>query len=131
MVDQLTDRVVERFEKAAAEDKKKNQIRRGKQVEATPEDYEMIVIEFEPGATFSVEENEKVATVIEQMQEDEKELEASKHAPVIPPGGRKQEFPRFAPSGQVTIAKRPVIAPAVPEQKKQEGKRPEVKEVPE
>jgi len=57
-------------------------------------------------------------------------LEASKHAPVIPPGGERQEFPRFTPSGQVTIAKRPVTAPAVPEQKKKEVKKPEVKETP-
>jgi len=87
-------------------------------------------IEFKPGATFSEEENEKVARVIEQMQLDEEELEASKHAPVISPEGKKQEFPRFTPSGQVTIAKRPIIAPAVPAQKKKEVKKPEGKEIP-
>ena len=57
-------------------------------------------------------------------------MEASKHTPVIVLGENRQEFPRFAPSGQVTIAKRPVIAPAVPEQRKKEVKKPEVKEVP-
>jgi len=130
MIDQLTDRVVERFENAAEESRKKDEIRRGKQVEATPEEDKMSDLEFEPGATFSGEENEKVAKVIEQMQVDEQELEAPRHAPVIPPGEKRQEFLRFAPSGQVTIAKRPVVAPAVPEQKKKEAKKPEVKEVP-
>jgi len=130
MMDQLTDRVVKRFENAAEEDRKKGEIRRGKQVEVTPEEECMSNIEFEPGATFSEEENEKVARVIEKMQVDEQELEGSKHAPVIPLGEKKQEFPRFVPSGQVTIAKRPEIAPAVPEQKKKnEAKKPEVKDV--
>jgi len=87
-------------------------------------------IEFKPGATFSEEENEKVARVIEQMQLDEEELEASKHAPVISPEGKKQEFLRFTLSGQVTIAKRPIIAPAVPEQKKKEVKKQEGKKIP-
>jgi len=130
MVDQLTDRVVKRFEDAAEESRKKDEIRRGKQVKATPEkSQDMSDVEFEPGATFSEEENEKVAKVIEQMQVDEQELEASRHAPVIPPGEKRQEFPRFTLSGQVTIAKRPVV-PAVPEQKKKEVKKPEVKETP-
>jgi len=130
LVDQLTDRVVKRFEDAAEESRKKDEIRRGKQVEATPEEKEMSDIEFEPGATFSREENEKVERAIRaEMEVDEPELEASKHAPVIPPGKKRQEFPRFTPSGQVTIAKRPVV-PAVPEQRKKEGKKPEVKEVP-
>jgi len=130
MIDQLTDRVVKRFEDAAEERSRKEEIRRGKQVEATPEEEEMSDIEFEPRATFSEEENEKVARVIEQMQVDEQELEASRHAPVIPPGEKRQEFPRFTPSGQVTIAKRPGITPAVPQQKKKEVKKPEVKETP-
>jgi len=129
MVDQLTDRVVKRFEDMAEESRKKEEIRGGKQVEATPEKDDMSDVEFEPGATFSEEENRKVDRVIEQMQVEEQELEASKHAPVIPPGEKKQEFPRFTPSGQVTIAKRPVV-PAVPEQKKKEVKKPEVKEAP-
>jgi len=116
LVDQLTDRVVKRFEDAAEESRKKDEIRRGKQVEATPEnDQDMSDLEFEPGATFSMEENEKVERVIRaEMEVDEQELEASKHAPVIPPGEKRQEFSRSTPSGQVTIAKRPVIAPAVP-----------------
>jgi len=130
LVDQLTDRVVKRFEDAAEESRKKDEIRRGKQVEATPEEEEMRDMEFEPGATFSEEENEKVERVIRaEMEVDEQELEASKHAPVIPPGEKRQEFPRFTPSGQVTIVKKPVV-PAVPEQKKKGGKKPEVKEVP-
>jgi len=54
----------------------------------------------------------------------------STRSPVIPPGEKRQEFPRFTPSGQVTIAKRTGIAPAVPEQKQEEGKKPEVKETP-
>jgi len=87
-------------------------------------------IDFEPGETFSEEENGKVARVIDQMQVDEEELEASKHAPFIPLGGKKQEFLMFTPSGQLTIVKRPVIAPAVPEQKQQEVKKPEEKAIP-
>jgi len=130
MIDQLTDRVVETFEKAAEEDRKKGEIRRGKQVEATPENDSMSDIEFELGVTFSEEENEKVARVPELMEVEEQEFEASKHAPIIPPGEKRREFPRFTPSGQVTMAKRVVTAPAVPEQKKKEVKKPEVKEIP-
>jgi len=129
MVDQLTDRVVKRFEDMGEESRKKDEIRRGKQVEATPEEDEMSEIEFEPGATISEEENAKVAKVFEKMEVEDRELEASRHAPTISPGEKRQEFPRFTPSGQVTIAKRPVV-PAVLEQKKREGKKPEVKEVP-
>jgi len=129
MIDQLTDRVVKRFENAAEEERKKVEIRRGKQVEATPENDGMSDIEFEPGATFSEEENEKVAKVLERIEVEEQELEVSRHAPAIPLGEKRQEFPRFTPSGQVSIAKRPVIAPAVPEQpKSKEVKKPEVKE---
>jgi len=87
-------------------------------------------IELEPGVTFSEEENVKVAKVLEIMEVEEQELDASKHARGIPPGEKRQEFPRFAPSAQVTIAKRPAIAPAVPEQRKKEVKKPEVKDVP-
>jgi len=130
MVDQLTDRVVKRFEDMAEESRNKDEIRRGKQVEATPEDEDMSDIVFEPGATFSEEENETVDRVIEQILVDEQELEVSRHAPIIPPGEKRQELPRFTPSGQVTIVKRPVVAPAVPEQKKKEVKKPEVKETP-
>jgi len=79
-------------------------------------------IEFEPGATFSEEENEKVARVLESMEVEEQELEASKHAPIIPPGGKKQEFLKFTLSGQVMIAKRLTIVPAVPEKKTKEVK---------
>jgi len=67
MIDQLTDRVVERFENAAEESRKKDEIRRGKQVEATPEKDGMSDIEFEPGATFSEAENAKVERVLEAM----------------------------------------------------------------
>jgi len=130
MVDQLTDRVVKRFEDMAEESRKKDEIRRGKQVEATPEEKEMSDIEFELGATFSVEENEKVEKVImAEMEVDEQRLEQSKHAPIIPPGGVRQEFPRLE-AGQVTILKKRPVAPAVPQQKKKEVKKPEVKEVP-
>ena len=130
MMDQLTDRVMKRVEDAAEEGNKREEIRRGEQVAATPEEEEMSDMEFEPGATFSKEEDEKVARVIERMQVDEQELEASQHAPIIPPGEKRLEFPRFTPRGQVTIVKRPVIAPAVPEQKNKEGKKPEVKGTP-
>ena len=129
MIDHLTNRVVKRFENASEEDRKKTEIQRGKQVEATPEKNGMSDIEFEPGATFSEEENETVARVLERMEVEEQESEASKHAPVIPPGEQRQEFPRFTPSGQFTIAKRPVV-PAVPEQQKKEAKKPEVRETP-
>jgi len=130
MIDQLTDRVVKRFEEAADWDREKAEIQRWKQVEATPENEEMSDISFERGATFSEEENEKVARVLERMEVEQQELEASMYAPVIPPGGKRQEFPRFTPSGQVTIAKKPAIAPAVPEQRKNEVKKPEVREIP-
>jgi len=129
MVDQVTNQVVEKLEKLA-EKNKKEEIQRGKQVEATPEKDGMSHIEFEPGATFSEEDNEKVAAVLQRMEVEEQELDASRHAPVIPPGEKRQEFPRYTPSGQVTIAKRPAIAPAVLEQKKKEVKKPEVKETP-
>ena len=68
--------------------------------------------------------------MIERMQVEKQELDVLKHAPGIPLGEIRQEFPRFTPSGQVMIAKRPAIAPAVPEQKKKEGKKCEVQEVP-
>jgi len=130
LVDQLTDRVVKRFEDAAEESRKKDEIRRGKQVEATPEEKEMSDIEFEPGATFSEEENENVERVIRaEMEVDEQRLEQSRHAPVIPPGGVRQEFPRLE-VGQVTILKKKPVAPAVPQQKKKEVKKPEVEVVP-
>jgi len=131
MVEQVMDQVVAKLEKLA-EKEKREEIRRGKQVEATPEisSLEISDVEFQPGATFTEEENEKVARILEEMEVEEQELEASKHAPVIPLGGKRQKFPRFAPSGQVTIAKRPSVAPAVPQQKKKEVKKPEVKEVP-
>jgi len=130
LVDQLTDRVVKRFEDAAEESRKKDEIRRGKQVEATPEEEEMSDIVFEPGATFSVEENKKVEEVIRaEMEVDEQRLEQSKHAPVIPPGGVRQEFPRLE-MGQVTILKKKPVVPAVPQQKKKEVKKPEVEAVP-
>jgi len=67
---------------------------------------------------------------IEWMQVDKQELEASKHTPAILLGGTKRQWPRFTPSGQVTIQKRPAIVPAVPQQKKKEGEKPEVQEVP-
>jgi len=132
MVEQVTDQVVMKLEKLAANEKK-DEIRRGKQVEATPEENEvgMSDIEFEPGATFSEEENVKVARIVEEMEVEEQELEASKHTPVIPPGEKRQEFLRYTPSGQVTIVKRPAVVLAVPEQREQkEVKKPEVKETP-
>jgi hypothetical protein len=129
MMDQLTDRVVERFENMAEESRKKDEIRRGKQVEATLEE-EMSDIEFKPGATFSNEENEKVERVIwAEMEVDEQVLEQSKHAPGISPGGVSQEFPQLE-VGQVTILKKKPVVPVVPQQKKKEGKKLEVKAVP-
>jgi len=129
MIDQLTDRVVKRFESVAEEERKKEGIRRGKQVEATLEE-EMSNIEFEPGATFSKEENEKIERVIwAEMEVDEQVLEQSKHAPEIPPGEVLKEFPRLE-VGQVTILKKRPVVPAVPQQKKKEVKKLEVKEVP-
>jgi len=118
MADQLTDRVVDRFEKMAEESQKKDEIQRGKQVEATPEEESMSDIEFEPGVTFSEEENRKVERVIRaEMEVDEEALEQSKHAPVIPPGGVRAEFPRLE-VGQVTILKKKPVVPAVRQQKK-------------
>jgi len=129
MVDQLTERVVKRFEDMAEESQKKDEIRRGKQVEATPEEEDMSDIEFEPGATFSKEENEKVERAIRaEMEVDEPVLEQSKHAPAIAPGGVLKEFPRLE-VGQVTILKKKPVVPVVPQQKKKEAKEPEVKEV--
>jgi len=87
-------------------------------------------IEFEPGVTFSKEENEKVERAIRaEMEVDEQRLEQSKHAPVIPPGGVSQEFPHLE-VGQVTILKKKPVAPAVPQQKKKEAKKLEVEAVP-
>jgi hypothetical protein len=72
MIDQLTERVVSRLEEKAERDIKRKEIRRGKQVATTPEE-EMSDIEFEPGATFSREENEKVERVIwAEMEVDKK-----------------------------------------------------------
>jgi len=130
MVDQLTERVVKRFEDMAEESRKKDEIRRGKQVEAAPEEEDMSDIEFEPGVTFSEEENAKVERAIRaEMEVDEPALEQSKHAPVIAPGGVLKEFPRLE-VGQVTILKKKPVVPAVPQQKMKEVKKPEVKEVP-
>jgi len=130
MVDQLTERVVKRFEDMAEESRKKDEIRRGKQVEATPEEEEMSEIEFEPGAVFSEKENRKVERAIRaEMEVDEPALEQSKHAPVIAPGGVIQEFPRLE-VGQVTILKKKPVVPAVPQQKKKEVTKAEVGEVP-
>jgi len=130
LVDQLTERVVKRFEDMAEESRKKDEIRRGKQVEATPEEKDMSDIEFEPGAVFSEEENRKVERAIRaEMEVDEPALERSKHAPVIAPGGVSQEFPRLE-VGQVMILKKKPVVPAVPQQKKKEVKKPEVEEVP-
>jgi hypothetical protein len=124
MVDQLTDRVVKRFEDMAEESRKKDEIRRGKQVEATPEEEKMSDIEFEPGATFSAEENEKVQkAIMAEMEVDEQRLEQSKHAPVIPPGGVRQESPRLG-VGQVTILKKKPVVPVVPQQKKKKAEKP-------
>ena len=130
MVDQLTDRVVKRFQDMVEESRKKDEIRRGKEVEATPEEEDMSEIEFEPGATFSAEEDAKVEKAIRaEMEVDEPALEQSKHVPVILPGGVSQEFPRLE-VGQVTILKKKPVVPAVPQQKKKEVKKPEVQEVP-
>jgi hypothetical protein len=129
MIDQLMERVVKRLEGRAEEEGKREEIRRGKQVEATPED-EMSDIEFEPGATFSREENEKVERAIwQEMEVEEQDLGQSKHAPVIPPGGETKDLPRLE-VGQVRILKRQNVVPAVPQQKKKEGKKPEGKGIP-
>jgi hypothetical protein len=58
MMDQLMDRVVKRFEGMTEEERKKEEVRRGKQVESPPENMDMSDIEFEPGATFSEKDNE-------------------------------------------------------------------------
>jgi hypothetical protein len=125
MVDQLTDRVVKRSEDMVEESRKQDEIRRGKQVEATPEEETISDVEFEPGATFSMEENQKVERVIrEEMEVERQELEQSKHAPVIPPGGVRGEFPRLE-VGQVTILIKTPVVPAVPQQQKKVVKKPE------
>ena len=98
---------------------------------ASEEEGGMSDIEFEPGVNFSGEENEKVARILDEMELKEKELEASKYVPTIPPGGERRRFPRHTPSGQVTIAKRLGMVPAVAVQPgKREVKKPEVKEEP-
>jgi len=128
MMDQLTARVVERFEDMAEEERNREEVRGGKQV-APLENQSMSDIEFEPGATFSREENKKVEMVLQQMEVEEQELDQSKHAPVIPPGGVRKEFLRLE-VGQVTILKKKPVVPKVPEQRKKEVKKPEVKAVP-
>jgi len=132
MIDQLTDRVVKRFEDAAEEDRKKGEVRRGKQIEGTPKEmntHSMSDIEFEPRTTFSKKVNEKVDRILKEIEVEELELEQSKHAPEITPGGVRQEFPRLS-VGQVTILKKKPVVPAVPQQTKKEVPKPEVKEVP-
>ena len=129
MVQQITDQVVGILEKSSGKEKNK-EIRRVKQVEATPEAFDMSDVEFDQGATFSVEGNETVARIAEEMEVEDEDLEASKHVPVIPLGEKIKELPRFAPSGQVTIAKRLVTSPAIPQQKKREVQQPEVKVIP-
>jgi len=129
MVEQITDQVVGTLEKSSEKEQNK-EIQRVKEVEATPEAFDMSDVEFDQGATFSVEGNETVARIGEQMGVEDEHLEASKHVPDIPPGDKKKEFPRFAPSGQVTIATRLVTAPAVPRQKKREVKQLEWKVIP-
>ena len=125
MVDQLTDRVVERFEEMVEESRKKDEVRRGKQVEATPEEEDMSDIEFEPGATFSEEESAKVERAIRaEMDVGEPALEQSKHAPVIAPRGVSKEIPHLE-VGEVMILKEKPVVPAVPQQKKKEVKKPE------
>ena len=125
MVDQLTDRVVTRFEDMAEESRKKDEVRRGKQEEGTPEEEDMSDIEFELGVTFSEVENRKVERVIwAEMEVDEQVLEQSKHALVIPLGEVSKEFPHLE-VGQVTILKKKPVVPAVPQQKKKEAKKPE------
>ena len=58
MVEQVTDQVVGKLEKLA-ENERRKEIRRGKQVKATPEDDEsMSDMEFEPGVTFPEGKNE-------------------------------------------------------------------------
>jgi len=90
MIDQLTDRVVRRFEDMAEESREKEEIQRGKQVEATPEEEDMSDIKFLPGAVLMEEENRKVERAIRaEMEVDEPALEQSKHAPVIAPGGKR------------------------------------------
>jgi len=126
---QVTDQEVAKLEKLT-EKEKREEIRRGKQVEATPEDEDMSDIEIQPGVTPTQEENGMVARILEYMEVEEHELEVSKRAPVIPPGERRQEFPICTPSRHVKILKTPAIAPAVPEQNKKDAKRPEVKHVP-
>jgi len=98
----------------AEESREKEEIRRGKQAEVTPEEENMSDIEFNLGATFSEEENVNVEEVIRaEMEVDEQVLEQSKHAPVIPPGGVRGVFPRLE-VGQVTILKKKPVVPAVP-----------------
>jgi hypothetical protein len=130
MVDQLTVKVVKRFEDMVEESGKKYEVRRGKHVETTPENEELSDVEFQPRVTFPQEESEKVERVIRaEMEVDEQRLEQSKHAPVIPPGGVRQESPRLE-VGQVTILKKKPVAQAVTQQKKKDANQPEVKPIP-
>ena len=59
---------------------------------------------------------------------ERQDLEQSSHAPGISPGGVRGEFPRLEVE-QVTILKKKPVVSAVPQQKKKEVKKPEVKEV--
>jgi len=68
MIDKLMEQVVKRFERVAEEDTKRDEIQRGKQVEDTSEDA-MNEIDFELGATFSREEDEKVERAIPAVME--------------------------------------------------------------
>jgi len=83
-------------------------------------------IEFEPGATFSEEENRKVEEVIQaEMEVDGQELEQCKHVLVIPPGGEKGEFLRLeVGQGMILKKKKKPVVPVVLQQMEKKGKKP-------
>jgi hypothetical protein len=99
-------------------------------VEGTTED-EKSDVEFQPGATFSQQENKTVERAIreensqEEMDVAAQEVESSIHAPLIQPGGVRKEIPRLE-WGQVQIVRNRPVVPTVPQQKKKEVKKPEV-----
>jgi hypothetical protein len=126
MIDQLTNRLVERIQKLAEEERNKEEIRRGKKVKVTVTEDGMSDIQFEPGASFTQEENKKVDRILTEIEVEEQQLRQSKHALVIPPGGVRAEFPLLE-VGQVTILIKKLVVPVVPQKKKKKKvKKPEV-----
>jgi len=80
--------------------------------------------------TFSEEENDKEDRILKEMEVEEQGLEQSRHPPVIPPGGVRKKLP-CQEEGRVTILKKKVVVPAVPQQEKRKKvEKPDINKIP-